>query len=241
VLEDSGQWTNPPLLKLEPADGQITPDVLPQLSDLVYPGNPSAPLQVGTYFGTQTVFRIENVRWAAGGIQFDVVIVNTTTPASPNLLAGMDPGFESGTAGWTTNAWKQGVSTFSWASIGAGGSTHSLGIASLSTDNDARWSRTMSSLTVGQSYLFCGWVKGVGITPYASATSGANLTVLNGPDDYPSVGGGLGTYDFTKYCLTFQAKATSVELWCRLGNFGSTVMGTGYCDDLSLSTIRSAF
>jgi M6 family metalloprotease-like protein len=240
VFEDSNQATNPPLLKVEPADGQITPDVLPQLSDLLSPGNPAAPFKVGTYFGTQTVFQIENVRWATGGIQFDVVVVNTTTPVPQNLLSGIDPGFELGTAGWTTDAWKQGASTFSWASIGNGGSGHSLSISSVTTDNDARWARTFSSLAAGQAYLFCGWLKGVNITPYAGATVGANLTVLNGPD-YPSVGGGLGTYDFTKYCLTFQAKATSVDLWCRLGNFGSTVWGTGYCDDLSLSTIRPAF
>ena len=73
----------PQFVKLEPADGTNTYDGVLHLDDFVSPENPSLlrPLVVRSYFaGQPEVFRIENVVRRDGGIAFDVVIPQGTTP-----------------------------------------------------------------------------------------------------------------------------------------------------------------
>lgn len=82
VLEGSSMWQDPPIVKLEPADGSVIPEDGLDQADFVYPENPVLlrPLVVRSYFGGGAeVFRIENVRWQAGGLAFDVMMA----PALP--------------------------------------------------------------------------------------------------------------------------------------------------------------
>jgi hypothetical protein len=41
ILEGSSMWQDPPIVKLEPADGNISPDEGLNETDFVYPDNPS--------------------------------------------------------------------------------------------------------------------------------------------------------------------------------------------------------
>ena len=85
VLEGSNNFSYPPLVQLEPADGSNTYDGVLHLDDFLYPGNPALidpddperlrPMIARSYFGSRPeIFRIENVAWRDGGIAFDIVI-----------------------------------------------------------------------------------------------------------------------------------------------------------------------
>jgi hypothetical protein len=77
VLEGSSMWQDPPIVKLEPADGSVSHDDGLTATDFVYPENPALlrPMVVRSYFGdAPEVFRIENVSWRDGGLAFDVVV-----------------------------------------------------------------------------------------------------------------------------------------------------------------------
>ena len=108
VLEGAHMSQDPPLVKLEPADGRINPGAWPDpASDLIYPGNPSwtPPLVVYTYDQVpQEVFRLDNVAWVDGGMSFDLTVM----PLQPalNLLANVS--FESGDGG-RPSSWMSGA------------------------------------------------------------------------------------------------------------------------------------
>jgi hypothetical protein len=77
VLETSKQSLDPPLVKLEAADGYIHPDSYPELEDFLYPENPNLlrPLVLRSYFGAQDVFEIDNLQWTADGrLRFDIAV-----------------------------------------------------------------------------------------------------------------------------------------------------------------------
>jgi M6 family metalloprotease-like protein len=75
VLEGSWNSRYPPLVKLEPADGTVEYSEAMDLDNLVYPGNPRMvlPMVLRTYAGEE-VFRLENVEWRNGGLEFDLVL-----------------------------------------------------------------------------------------------------------------------------------------------------------------------
>jgi hypothetical protein len=88
VLEGSSMSQNPPLMKLEPADGSIAPSQPADPNDFFSPDNPAMilPLTLLSYFGEgQEVFRLDNVAWRNGGISFDITIAGPQQ--SSNLLA----------------------------------------------------------------------------------------------------------------------------------------------------------
>jgi hypothetical protein len=242
VLEGANQNQNPPLFKLESATGYIAPAGVPGPSDLLYPGNPqmSLPFKVGTYFAAGTELQIENVQWASGGIQFDVVVFGDGGAA--NLVT--NPTFESGTTPWTTSEWGQsGPAVFSWANIGHGDSAHSIAVSS-SAPNDAQWIQNVAGLTAGQSYQVCAWVKSDSVVGYEYKNIGANLSVVNGADTIsvaPGVQRGFGSLNFTQACIAFPAAAIAVTVGCRLGNTANTSTGTVWCDDVTLSAVHPAF
>jgi M6 family metalloprotease-like protein len=83
VREGSNNNTDPPLVKLEPADGVNTYDGVLHHDDFVSPENPALlrPLVIRSYFGDRPeIFRIEDVQWRDGGIAFDVVIPEVGDP-----------------------------------------------------------------------------------------------------------------------------------------------------------------
>jgi M6 family metalloprotease-like protein len=233
VLEGSNQQQNPPLLKLEPADGQITPDRGLDAADLLTPGNPAGAFSVRSYFGGDEVFRVSNVRRENGGMRFDISVL--PAPAPHNLLS--NGSFESGLTSWQGSAFIPSAATFTAVS----GTTHagqrSASIAS-SSANDALISQSVSGLIVGKTYALCGYVKGENIQPFDGAERGASIGIA---ETYNYSEAFMGTFDWKQACVTFKAETSSAAASCRLGFWGSIVSGRMWCDELSLELLNPAF
>ncbi|MCD6061946.1 MAG: carbohydrate-binding, CenC-like protein [Moraxellaceae bacterium] len=248
VLEGSHQRIDPPLLKLEAADGQIAPDTFPELDDFLYPGNPvmQRPLVLRSYFGGLPIFAIDDVQWARdGGLNFTVKVLPRLPEKLGNLLVKnrlRNPSFEQGRgnspADWLTQALLPGAQ-FVWER----GTAHS-GKRSVSIDspapNDARWEQTVSGLTPGKSYQFCGWLKGRNIPFGTRDEVGANISVVNQGE---RGGGFFGTFDWQQACLVHRSFTPTNTYACRLGfeTPGNLVSGKVWCDDMTLLPLKSAF
>jgi hypothetical protein len=169
-------------------------------------------------------------------VAFDIKVAPTRP--TPNLLA--NPSFESGSGGlptsWASGAF-QSSAVFGLASGIAKSGTHSASIAA-ATPNDAMWSQSVSGLTPGHGYALCGWLKGRNVATTPAAGVGANVSVVGG---FVLSQGRSGTFDWAESCVMFKAEATSSQVACRLGFYGSTVTGKVWCDDMLLTPLRSAF
>jgi M6 family metalloprotease-like protein len=239
VLEGSSMWQNPPLMKLEPADGSIAPSQPADPNDFLSPDNPAMilPLTLLSYFGGgQEVFRLDNLAWRDGGLAFDI-IVSPQQPSS-NLLA--NGSFETGAVGlpdrWLADAYSPAPGAFGWpnpVALTGAASAH----LNVQTDNDVRWTQAVTTLVPGQPYLLCGWLKGeqVGGT---HGEVGANVSLMGG---FVRSEGLLGTFDWTQSCVGFTAETPRVDVACRLGFYGSTISGQVWCDDFTLEHVRKAF
>jgi hypothetical protein len=239
VLEGSNQSSDPPLLKLEAADGSIAPNAVPELSDFLFPDNVAMkrPLILRSYFGGNEVFRLDNLdRTGSDGLDFNVQVAPYVQPK--NLLANAS--FEEGQNGspdtWTTNAWSA-ASVFSWDNRVARTGQHSVSITSASPDA-AAWVQTASGLVPGQAYQFCGWLRGENIAAVPGAQVGANVSVLGGFVQSESLS---GTFDWKQACVIFRPDTSSTTLACRMGFYGSTATGKMWCDDMTLEPLKSAF
>ena len=230
---------DPPLVKLEPADGRIDPGDWPDpAADLIYPGNPSwvPPLVMYTYDRVpQEVFRLDNVAMIDGGMRFDLTVLPLQPPT--NLLTNAS--FESG-EGDTPSFWASGASLdatqgFIWPGTAAVKGVSSAQIASPLPD-DKHWRQSVNTV-VGEPYKLCGWLKGERIT---GGSVGANVSVLGG---YVRTHVRMGTFDWSQSCTTFSAAASRVDVACRLGFYGDMAAGTMWCDDMTLEPFRprSAF
>jgi hypothetical protein len=238
VLEGSSMSQNPPILKLEPADGNIQPGQSTDPNDFYSPDNPSMirPGVFFSYFGEdQEVFRLDNLAWRNAAISFDITIAGPQP--SSNLLA--NGSFETGQAGvpqgWLPDAWVAMPGAFRWPAPIAltGASSAQLDVP---TDNDARWVQPVTTLVSGQSYLLCGWLKGEQIA--GSGTVGANVSLMGG---FVRSEGLLGTFDWTQRCVSFTADTPRVDVACRIGFYGSTNSGKLWCDDFTLEHVRRPF
>jgi hypothetical protein len=237
VLEGSSMSQNPPIVKVEPADGSITPSRPTDPYNFVYPGNPywTPPMVLYSYYGDlQEVFRIDNVVWVDGGMSFDVIVA----PPQPTTNLLTNPSFENGQGGvpfgWATRTYIGASSGFVWPSQVAVDGKNSAQIES-PFDNDKSWNQPMTTV-VGQTYRVCGWLKGDAIG--GSGNTGANLSVLG---TWAGAGNLLGTFGWTQRCFDFTAETTRADVACRLGFTASMASGTLWCDDLSVERIRSAF
>lgn len=241
VLETSNQGLDPPLVKLEAADGSIGPGAAPQLDDFLYPENPNMlrPLVLRSYFGHQDVFQIDNVQWDAdGGLVFDVTVLPMEVTQS-NLL--INPSFEQGTGSvpdaWQPDAYDPSTATFTWKTNVAKEGRRSVSI-SASAPNDARWIQTVWDLDPAKTYQFCGWIRGRDVATGPEAGVGANVSVIGGFILSQSLS---GSFNWTQVCVGFRPENTSTTLACRLGFYGSTVTGRAWCDRLTLEPLESAF
>jgi len=230
---------NPPLMKLEPADGSISPSQPADPNDFLSPDNPAMilPLTLLSYFGDgQEVFRLDNVAWRDGGLAFDIIV--SGQQSSSNLL--VNGSFETGQAGrpdwWVPDSYVAMPAAFGWPNPIAlsGASSAALNVP---TDNDTRWIQTVTTLVPGQPYLLCGWLKGEQIGG-THGDVGANVSLMGG---FVRSEGLLGTFDWTQSCVGFTAETPQVDVACRLGFYGSTISGKVWCDDFTLERVRKAF
>jgi hypothetical protein len=231
VLESSQQEWNPPLVKVEPADGTIVAQGSAGAEDLVYPENPSllSPLSFKTYAGGAEVFRIQNLARDGQTLRFDIQLA---TPSPTNLL--LNPDFEQGyglPAQWSMEE-SDPSATHIWEIDGASG--RSVSVAA-STPNDANWHQSVT-LDVGQSYLFCGKLRGENAA--STGGTGANLYAGSAFDRSQPL---TGTFDWTEVCLPFEATATSMNVGCRLGYVYSLATGVVRCDDMALYPLARPF
>lgn len=240
VLEGASQWTDPPLLKLEAADGAIAPEAFPALDDFLFPENLAMkrPLVLRSYFDGSEVFRIDNL-YNAGrdGLGFNVQVARPVPPKTSLLPNGsFEQGRKALPEAWASDAW-QPTSVFAWDNRVARQGQRSVSIAS-ATPNDARWTQTVSNLVPGQSYQFCGWLRGESIATGPDAQVGANVSVMGG---FVQSENFSGTFDWKQACVIFQPDTSSATLACRIGFYGSTVTGKLWCDDMTLEPLKSAF
>jgi M6 family metalloprotease-like protein len=233
VLESSQQAWNPPLLKVEAADGVIAAQTAANAADLVYPENSSlvSPLSYRTYAGGAEVFRIQNLTRNNETLRFDIVLA---APSPTNLL--LNPDFEQGYG--LPARWDMEESDPSATHIGEidgadGGRSVSI---TASTPNDANWHQAATGLSVGQSYLFCGKLRGEKAA--STGGTGANLYAGNAFDRSQPL---TGSFDWTNVCLPFDATATSMNVGCRLGYTYSMATGVVRCDDMALYQLVKPF
>jgi len=243
VLEGSTMWRDPPIVKVEPADGINVPNEVLDPNDYLYPENPELlrPFVVRSYYDErEDVFRIDNVVWRDGGLAFDVVILPQSAP-SPAVNLLRNGSFELGDSGmpqaWTPGWYVPQDASFVWPESSAVDGSSSASLQS-AYGNDIRWSQWVAT-TPGESYQLCGSLKGVSVAGVQGPV-GANVSVVG---TFIRSEGLSGTFDWTKACVGFTAETTQVEVACRLGFYGSTAAGKVWCDDLMLEHIRlhSAF
>jgi M6 family metalloprotease-like protein len=240
VLAESSMGQDPPVVKLEPADGTIAPNQPLDPNDFVYPENPELlrPLILRSYYGDRdAVFQIENVVWRDGGLAFDVLILPQHAPA--NLL--LNGSFESGQSGmpevWTPGWFVPQDALFAWPESSASNGTGSASLQS-TLGNDIRWSQSVAT-TTGAQYQLCGYLKGDSVAG-VQGDVGGNVSVMGG---MIRSNGLSGTFDWTRMCVAFVADTARIEVACRLGFYGSTAEGKLWCDDFTLERVRlhSAF
>ncbi len=233
VFEASDQGIDPPLLKVEPADGVIFAQA-PQTNDVFFPGNTAMVLPniLRTYVGGDEVFRIVGVR--AG--QLDVIVSPPGLGSTPNLIA--NPGVESGTQGWITGGYQPDLATFAWANIGANGSQHSLFVAS-TMPNDVEWSTHLTGLPPNRSFYMCGMLRGVDVGGFEGAGAGANISISG---TFVRTSGLYGTFDFTQACTIVVGDAsTTTDVACRLGGLAAVSTGQIWCDNISYQLLDRVF
>ncbi len=243
VWDGSSMWQDPPIVKLEPADGEIQPNQPLDPDDFAYPENPRLlrPMIVRSYDGDgDEVFRITNVTWGGDGLLFDIVVAPPRTDEAPtNLLT--NPSFEvggtDGPSGWSTGSFVPNDASFVWPSAAVSNGNVSAALESVS-GNDLWWSQTVA-LVEGEHYRLCGALKGEAIQG-VQGDVGANISVLGGFIRSDAIS---GSFDWTTRCVDFVAGAPQAEVACRLGFYGSTARGKLWCDALTLehAHMRSAF
>jgi carbohydrate binding protein with CBM6 domain len=232
VLEGSSSTQDPPIVKVEPADGSITPSSVTDPYDFLYPGNArwTAPLILYSYYGDATeVFRIDNVAWVNGGMTFDITIA---VQGSTNLLT--NGSFESGQAGrpdgWSAWIWVGAPAGFVWPSPTALTGAYSAELHS-SFANDKAWTQTVS-MVVGNRYVLCGSLKGVDVS------GAATVSVLGTSIQSAGLN---GSFDWTRRCVAFQSDRPIADVACRIGLSFNLSSGTLWCEDMTLDHLRRAF
>jgi hypothetical protein len=245
VLENSSQWIDPPLLKLEAADGHIAPGEAPQFNDFYYPGNPDmkSPRVLRSYSAGIPVALIGDVERRGDVIRVDVRVLPPLVGALGNLVLKnrlANASFEKG-SGDTPDAWTP--EAFLPSAIFArerGDARHRESSVSIRNPeaNDARWIQTVTDLEPGRAYQFCGWLRGRDIATTPEAQVGANVSVMG---DFTRSRSLAGSFDWTQACVVHQPQSTSDTFACRLGFYGSTLTGKLWCDRMSLVPLNSAF
>ncbi len=228
VFELSAQTQDPPLLKVEPADGSIAPDSSPMPEDLWTPERARGPFVARSYLGGGEQFRIENLTRVGGRLRFDVVMPSSPPP-TVNLLA--NGSFESGEGG-TPDSWKpagpEEGGALGWEQALGWHGRRSVRVGAAGPN--VRWTQRVEGLAVGGRYLLCGWMRGEGRAKvYASLSAGRVRS--SSPDGAA----------WQERCVPFTARSTRVEVACGLGVIPRGVTGAAWCDGMTLAPIERAF
>jgi hypothetical protein len=242
VLEGSTQQFDPPLHKVEAADGDLAPGTPINPSDVITTGWSQwhDPVLFTSYVEGAPAVRVEDVSYFFGGSLLVTVTV-FAPPSRPDLLD--NGGFEAGTAlssaRWRTDAWTPTSRFFRdrWRPF-AGRFTAS--IKSLSP-NDARWVQDVDGLEPGAPYLLCGALRGRDVTRAPGVEVGGNLSVLGMGWFDRSSAMLYGTFGWQRVCYAFNAPAASVSVACRLGFYSSLARGQLWCDDVTLEPLTRTF
>jgi hypothetical protein len=244
VLEGSSMAHDPPVVKVEPADGSIVPGVPSDPNDFLYPGNPvmRSPFVLSSYdVGAPEVFRIENVAWRDGGITFDIVM-SPPPLRPPNLIANasFEIGAEVVPDGWVAGSSRPIVGpltqVFVWPSPVAFSGMRGAHL-NAATNTDLWWEQAVSNLRPNEPYLLCGRLKGEGIVR-PEGNPGAKVSVLGG---WTASWGLTGTFDWTESCVAFTQASPTATVTCRLGFYDSWTTGKVWCDDVTLEPLRRVF
>jgi len=140
--------------------------------------------------------------------------------------------FERSNIMWGRTMWNTANSTLAYVpQVGVGGSQ----AVEIRNDlaNDAAWTQEVQGLEPGAWYRLSGWIKGQGIVNRENGTRGASLSVM---DTWTSTEDLVGTFDWTKVSVTFQApQSGEVVVGCRLGHWSNTVTGKAWFDNVILT------
>ena len=175
---------------------------------------------------------------ATGTVWFDdvsiVEVLRTETAFSGFLNGGFENGVSSEIDHWYGDAWRPSYAVYTWEEVGTGrNGSRCMSVENIE-ENDARILQDVSGLTVGEEYRLSGWIKGENIMNI-SGNTGATLGIFG---SYDTTGDGLGgTFDWQFVDMTFTADATTVQISCRLGHWGSTVTGKAWFDDLTVTEV----
>lgn len=232
-----GDFVDPPLIRLEPANG-LTDEAPepPEASDFWSPENTDMiePFVGRTYASLEPMVRLEGItRTADGRLSFDVIRLPVEEPELPNLLANGDveQGEGDAPAGWDEGPSSSRTAELTWEQGSGRDGSACLRITATSA-SDTVWEQEVTGLVPGRTYELRGWVRGEAIEGAAGVAVGANLSLLGAWDRTP--GPGMGTFDWTQVAFAFTAQAETATIGCRLGHWWSEVTGTAWFDDLAL-------
>jgi hypothetical protein len=186
--------------------------------------------RLGYWYGTTT-----------GTAWFDELRLEVLNTPTHNI---QNPGFESGVSGQPDNWWTetiQGTATFEWATSATHSGSRSVKI-STSEQSIARWAQTVL-VDQDSEYELAGWIKTVNVVdpPGQWWTTGAKLGIY-GMDSYlaAATSGMRDSSNWTYVSIRFiSGRTTKAKVTCTIGEGGSTSSGTMYCDDLTLTKIRT--
>ena len=233
---------DPPLVALESAKGKTSPDRLSE-KDFWYPGNRGMLTQfVGVLNdGRSCGFCVTGFTRTENGIRFDVLCDQGFPEAvepvrKPNLLR--NPSFEEeggSYPGWTIWTWKSNTGAARLASDRAYKGDNCLLLSNDEADDSLVFQPVM--VKRNSTYFLSGWVKTEGVRVLeAGGDAGANMAIWGSFERSESL---LGDNDWTFLAMTFDTgDRDTVNVACRLGHHGSTVIGNAWFDRIELIELK---
>jgi len=181
-----------------------------------------------------------------GTAWFDDLRLEPIDTAAPDIL---NPGFESGSGSIPDDWWTEtiiGDATFTWDTSEAHSGSRSVQI-SAAEHSSVRWVQTVL-VDPDSEYELGGWIRTEGVQPgTAEWTSGGAKLGIYGMENYLAAAtpGLYDTHDWTQISVRFiTGRTDAAKVACTLGEADplyarSTSSGTIWCDDLTLTKIRT--
>ena len=229
----TGNSTDPPLVSLESPQGFHTG--MPTTNDFWYPRNPKmkGPFVAASNDGRLCGFHLEVTSIAKESIRLNVIFddhVEVAETPPINLLA--DGSFETEAFGrdWFVDTFRGNEAAASFEDRFAHDGETCLCLETLDFDDDCR---VLQAVAVRSHTPYClsGWVRTQGVKSW-EGSCGANLSIVGGWERSASL---LNDHDWTYLEVYFDSgDRQEVDVCCRLGFYGSTVVGRAWFDDIRL-------